>query len=252
MCDKGSDGKRRTATKLYYLKDVKRRGNSEFDHPYTQFEKDVTINHLLETPAENSKKNPIQVDKHDENQGLYSDQETSPLMSCDTDEPIHSVDIMKIWLEYTQDEGSLCGENLERFLNDYAEYCDHANSYGQSLQFQVKTLKIYTKLETKSLNLQAFYTMFNTERNFLTNFKMELNDKLSDSEINSIFNHYDKDRNQSLDNEEFLAFIRDLSKHLHYPDFGGNQLKDYVKTLLSSFKSSGFTKENLRKFLNGS
>lgn len=123
---------------------------------------------------------------------------------------------MRIWLEYTHDEGYLSHGNLERFLNDYADYRNKVGSFKQSLKFQTEILKIYSRKPNKVLDLQSFYSMFNVEKNYLSNFNLDLNDKLSDLEVFDIFNHYDLNKNKVLEMEELYAFIRDLSKHLNY------------------------------------
>eukprot|EP00918_Siedleckia_nematoides_P002675 GHVU01006090.1.p1 GENE.GHVU01006090.1~~GHVU01006090.1.p1 ORF type:complete len:199 (+),score=43.30 GHVU01006090.1:194-790(+) len=145
---------------------------------------------------------------------------------------IHCVDFMKIWLNYDKDRsGYLETKELEKFLHDLLE--SQAQKKGsKSAIYKKMIMETFDRNHDGKLELSEMASLLKVEENFLVQFHS--GDKLTREEFEKIFKHYDNDNSGFIDSTQLMALLKDIWEKQGL-NAAGKNLEAYHQAVLQAF-----------------
>lgn len=140
------------------------------------------------------------------------------LASLANNNRMHVVDFMKIWYHYDKDKSGYLEQNeLKGFIRDYLMHSLKSEDKITPQIVDERTslvLETFDKNKDGKIEVSELSRFLNVQDNYLVKFKNE-NDGLSVEQFDSIFDHYDADKNGYIEDVELLAFLKDLLQSKH-------------------------------------
>ncbi|GAB6032563.1 Calbindin-32 [Chamberlinius hualienensis] len=161
------------------------------------------------------------------------------------DNPLDSsVEFMKIWREYDQDNsGYIEADELKNFLRDLLKEAKKECEVSEDklIEYTDTLLQIFDSNKDGKLQLSEMAKLLPVKENFLcrsifkthhgtTSFNQGAS-KLTKDDIERVFALYDRDKNGTIENEELRGFLKDLLE-LVKKDYDEQDLRDFQETIM--------------------
>ncbi|KAL3319653.1 Calbindin [Cichlidogyrus casuarinus] len=122
-----------------------------------------------------------------------------------------SQQFMRIWKQFDKNHnGFIDASEMEAFLeslsNSEGENCNKA----KLTEYAKTIVNLFDTNKDGKLQLSELAKLLPTEENHLSNPLVKSADKISADEIDKVFDHYDKDGNGTIEDEEFEGFMKDF------------------------------------------
>lgn len=120
------------------------------------------------------------------------------------------VDFMKVWHHYDSEQsGYLDDRNVSAFVRDLLEQLDMPSDDDSVVTYKAALLDTYDVDEDGRIGLYELFGILPVEHNFLSDAGA---DKLGKDRVQTIFDHYDSDKNGVVEGDELLALVLDLMR----------------------------------------
>lgn len=151
------------------------------------------------------------------------------------DNPLESsVEFMKIWREYDSDNsGHIEADELKNFLRDLLKEAKHNNDVSENklIEYTDIMLQVFDANKDGKLQLSEMSKLLPVRENFLCRQVFKGAKNLTKEDIEGVFALYDRDHNDTIENEELRGFLKDLLE-LVKKDYDASDLKDFEETIL--------------------
>lgn len=151
------------------------------------------------------------------------------------DNPLDSsVEFMKIWREYDQDNsGYIEADELKNFLRDLLKEAKKECEVSEDklIEYTDTLLQIFDSNKDGKLQLSEMAKLLPVKENFLCRSVFKGASKLTKEDIERVFALYDRDKNGTIENEELRGFLKDLLE-LVKKDYDEQDLRDFQETIM--------------------
>ncbi|XP_046375471.1 calbindin-32-like [Haliotis cracherodii] len=160
-----------------------------------------------------------------------------------------SVEFMKIWRQYDTDHsGYIEADELKNFLYDLLKQSkkEREVSEEQLITYADTMLQMFDRNKDGKLQLSEMAKLLPVKENFLCRPIFKSASKLTKEDVEQVFALYDRDHNESIENDELHGFLKDLME-LVQEDYDAEDLADLKDLLLFSCenKEGKINKEEL-------
>ncbi|XP_063951576.1 calbindin-32-like isoform X4 [Lytechinus pictus] len=154
---------------------------------------------------------------------LLLDPKESFLLLFRSQQPISSIEFMRIWRDFdTDNSGYIEVNELKSFMKHLVEKNNLGDISDEKLDDYAKMiLKVFDSNNDGKLELKEMAKLLPTKENFLKQFQGSLGQltgktgqrKLTRAEFEKVFVHYDTDNNGTIEGDELKGFLKDLMEH---------------------------------------
>ncbi|XP_041453871.1 calbindin-32-like isoform X5 [Lytechinus variegatus] len=159
---------------------------------------------------------------------LLLDPKESFLLLFRSQQPISSIEFMKIWRDFdTDNSGYIEVNELKSFMKHLVEKNNLGDISDEKLDDYAKMiLKVFDSNNDGKLELKEMAKLLPTKENFLKQFQKIMGlsccsqgkeipgqRKLTRAEFEKVFVHYDTDNNGTIEGDELKGFLKDLMEH---------------------------------------
>ncbi|XP_054748133.1 calbindin-32-like isoform X3 [Lytechinus pictus] len=173
---------------------------------------------------------------------LLLDPKESFLLLFRSQQPISSIEFMRIWRDFdTDNSGYIEVNELKSFMKHLVEKNNLGDISDEKLDDYAKMiLKVFDSNNDGKLELKEMAKLLPTKENFLKQFQGSLGQltgktgqrKLTRAEFEKVFVHYDTDNNGTIEGDELKGFLKDLMEHEGQQEYSMNELEKCCSTLL--------------------
>ncbi|XP_041377164.1 calbindin-32-like isoform X1 [Gigantopelta aegis] len=153
------------------------------------------------------------------------------------DHPLESsVEFMKLWRDYDTDcSGFIEADELKNFLYDLLKQSKKEGevSEEQLITYADTMLQLFDRNKDGKLQISEMAKLLPVRENFLCRPIFKSANKLNRDDIERVFNLYDRDHNDYIEDEELHGFLKDLME-LVQEDFDSSDLEECKKALLEA------------------
>ncbi|XP_063951577.1 calbindin-32-like isoform X6 [Lytechinus pictus] len=144
---------------------------------------------------------------------LLLDPKESFLLLFRSQQPISSIEFMRIWRDFdTDNSGYIEVNELKSFMKHLVEKNNLGDISDEKLDDYAKMiLKVFDSNNDGKLELKEMAKLLPTKENFLKQFQGQR--KLTRAEFEKVFVHYDTDNNGTIEGDELKGFLKDLMEH---------------------------------------
>ncbi|XP_041377166.1 calbindin-32-like isoform X3 [Gigantopelta aegis] len=151
------------------------------------------------------------------------------------DHPLESsVEFMKLWRDYDTDcSGFIEADELKNFLYDLLKQSKKEGevSEEQLITYADTMLQLFDRNKDGKLQISEMAKLLPVRENFLCRPIFKSANKLNRDDIERVFNLYDRDHNDYIEDEELHGFLKDLME-LVQEDFDADDLDECKQILL--------------------
>ncbi|XP_054748132.1 calbindin-32-like isoform X2 [Lytechinus pictus] len=159
---------------------------------------------------------------------LLLDPKESFLLLFRSQQPISSIEFMRIWRDFdTDNSGYIEVNELKSFMKHLVEKNNLGDISDEKLDDYAKMiLKVFDSNNDGKLELKEMAKLLPTKENFLKQFQKIMGlsccsqgkeipgqRKLTRAEFEKVFVHYDTDNNGTIEGDELKGFLKDLMEH---------------------------------------
>ncbi|XP_046585135.1 calbindin-32-like [Haliotis rubra] len=160
-----------------------------------------------------------------------------------------SVEFMKIWRQYDTDHsGYIEADELKNFLYDLLKQSkkEREVSEEQLITYADTMLQMFDRNKDGKLQLSEMAKLLPVKENFLCRPIFKSASTLTKEDVEQVFALYDRDHNETIENDELHGFLKDLME-LVQEDYDADDLADLKDLLLFSCenKEGKINKEEL-------
>ncbi|XP_067652817.1 calbindin-32-like [Haliotis asinina] len=160
-----------------------------------------------------------------------------------------SVEFMKIWRQYDTDHsGYIEADELKNFLYDLLKQSkkEREVSEEQLITYADTMLQMFDRNKDGKLQLSEMAKLLPVKENFLCRPVFKSASTLTKEDVEQVFALYDRDHNETIENDELHGFLKDLME-LVQEDYDAEDLADLKDLLLFSCenKEGKINKEEL-------
>ncbi|XP_054748131.1 calbindin-32-like isoform X1 [Lytechinus pictus] len=178
---------------------------------------------------------------------LLLDPKESFLLLFRSQQPISSIEFMRIWRDFdTDNSGYIEVNELKSFMKHLVEKNNLGDISDEKLDDYAKMiLKVFDSNNDGKLELKEMAKLLPTKENFLKQFQKIMGlsccsqgkeipgqRKLTRAEFEKVFVHYDTDNNGTIEGDELKGFLKDLMEHEGQQEYSMNELEKCCSTLL--------------------
>jgi len=153
------------------------------------------------------------------------------------DHPVESsVDFMKIWKKFDTDcSGFIEANELKNFIKELLKVSDHISIVSEDdlIAYADTMLNLFDRNGDGKLQLSEMARLIPVQENFLLRPVFKKGTKITEDDINTVFELYDKDENGNIENDELHGFVKDLLE-LAYEEYDSADLDNLKVSLMKT------------------
>ncbi|XP_067930116.1 calbindin-32-like [Watersipora subatra] len=151
------------------------------------------------------------------------------------DHPLDSsVDFMKVWKKFDTDcSGFIEANELKNFIKELLKISDHISIVSEDdvIVYADTMLNLFDRNGDGKLQLSEMARLIPVRENFLLRPAFKKGTTITEEDITTVFENYDKNRNGTIENEELHGFVKDLLE-LAYEEYDSLDLSMLETSLM--------------------